>query len=140
MLFIYFYFLYFISNQKEYSLISQCDDYTKYATIPCITMTWQGVHPAMSPQVPCKSKGQHLFSLLVFISCSSGQEIVLDGVVIAQQLQVHCDEMWWGNRRCACVYGTHNREEPKKRAQPRFESPTPRREDQSDPAAPAFSL
>jgi hypothetical protein len=26
----------------------------------------------MSPQVSCKSKGQHLFSLLVFIACSSG--------------------------------------------------------------------
>ena len=26
----------------------------------------------MSPKVPCKSKGQHLFSLLVFIGCSSG--------------------------------------------------------------------
>jgi len=25
----------------------------KYATIPCITMTWYGIHPAMSPQVPC---------------------------------------------------------------------------------------
>jgi len=34
------------------------------------TMTWEG--PAMSPQVPCKSKGQHLFSLLVFTVCSSG--------------------------------------------------------------------
>ena len=25
------------------------------------------MHPAMSPQVPCMSKGQHRFSLLVFI-------------------------------------------------------------------------
>ena len=29
-------------------------------------------NPAMSPQVPCKSKGQYLFSLLVFIGCNSG--------------------------------------------------------------------
>ena len=36
-------------------------------------MTWQGIHPAMSPQVPpCKSKGQYRFSLLVFTGCSSG--------------------------------------------------------------------
>ena len=26
----------------------------------------------MSPQVPCKSKGQHRFSYLVFTGCSSG--------------------------------------------------------------------
>jgi hypothetical protein len=35
-------------------------------------MTWWGIHPAISPQVPCKSKCQHRFSLLVFIGCSSG--------------------------------------------------------------------
>ena len=35
-------------------------------------MTWLGVHPAMSPQVPCMSEGQQRFSLLVFILCSSG--------------------------------------------------------------------
>ena len=32
-----------------------------------ITMTWKGIHPAMSPQVPCKSEGQHLISLLVYV-------------------------------------------------------------------------
>ena len=37
----------------------------KYASIPRIAMTWYGIHPAMSPHVPCKSKGQHLFSLLL---------------------------------------------------------------------------
>jgi len=47
----------------------------------------------MSPQVPCEPKGQHLFSLLVFIDRSSGQEIVFDGGVIAQWLQVHSDEV-----------------------------------------------
>jgi hypothetical protein len=31
-----------------------------------------GVHPAMSPQVSCRSKGQHLFSLLSCAGCSSG--------------------------------------------------------------------
>ena len=35
-----------------------------------------------------KSKGQHLFCLLVFTGCSSGQEIVFDGGVIA-----HCAEV-----------------------------------------------
>jgi hypothetical protein len=35
-------------------------------------MTWYGIQPAMSPQVHCKSEGQHLFSLLVFTGCSSG--------------------------------------------------------------------
>jgi hypothetical protein len=33
---------------------------------------WWGVHPAMSPQVSCKSKGQHLFSFLLYAGCSSG--------------------------------------------------------------------
>jgi len=45
---------------------------TKYATIPCITMTWYGIRPEMSAQVPCKSKGQHPFSVLVFIGCGAG--------------------------------------------------------------------
>jgi len=36
------------------------------------TITWYGIHPAMLPQVYCKSKGQLLFSFLVFIGCSSG--------------------------------------------------------------------
>ena len=44
----------------------------KHFTIPCITTTWYGIHPAMSPQVLCKSRGQHLFNFLVFIGCSSG--------------------------------------------------------------------
>jgi hypothetical protein len=34
------------------------------------TVTWWGVHPAMSPQVSCKSKGQHLFSLLELYLCN----------------------------------------------------------------------
>jgi hypothetical protein len=38
----------------------------------CDTVAWWGVHPAMSPQVPCKSKGQHVFSLLLYAGCSSG--------------------------------------------------------------------
>ena len=29
-------------------------------------------YSAMSPHVHCRSKGQYLFSLLVFIGCSSG--------------------------------------------------------------------
>ena len=32
---------------------------------------------ATSPQVSCKSKGQHRFSLLVFRGCSSGSSIGL---------------------------------------------------------------
>jgi hypothetical protein len=44
----------------------------QYTTIPCIAMMRYGIHPAMSHQVPCKSKGQRLFSLLVFPGCSSG--------------------------------------------------------------------
>ena len=37
-------------------------------------MTWQVIKPAMLPQVPCKSKGQYLFSLLVFIGCSNDRQ------------------------------------------------------------------
>jgi hypothetical protein len=37
------------------------------------TMPWWSVHQVMmSPQVSCKSKGQHLFSLLLYAGCSSG--------------------------------------------------------------------
>jgi hypothetical protein len=36
------------------------------------TVTWWGVHPAVSFQVSWKSKGQHLFSLLLYSGCSSG--------------------------------------------------------------------
>ena len=35
-------------------------------------MTCWGIHPTMSPLGPCKSKGQHLFRLVVFMVCSSG--------------------------------------------------------------------
>ena len=66
-------FLNYIFQQLEIiQSISHCADHTKYAAIPCIATTWQGIHPATSHQVPCKSKGQHRFSLLVFIGCSSG--------------------------------------------------------------------
>jgi hypothetical protein len=41
------------------------------------TVAWWGEHPAMSPQVSCKSKGQHLFSLLLYAGCSSGSSIGL---------------------------------------------------------------
>ena len=43
-------------------------------TLHPTTMMWHGirVYPAMSPQLPCKSKGQQHFSLLVFTVCSSG--------------------------------------------------------------------
>jgi hypothetical protein len=37
-----------------------------------ITTSWKGIHPVMSPQVPCKSKGQHRFNFLLFTGCSSG--------------------------------------------------------------------
>jgi hypothetical protein len=40
-------------------------------------MTWYGIHPAMSPQLQCKSNGQHLFNLLELIGCSSGSNIGL---------------------------------------------------------------
>jgi hypothetical protein len=30
-------------------------------------MTRYGIHPAMSPQLHCKSNGQHIFNLLLFI-------------------------------------------------------------------------
>jgi hypothetical protein len=42
------------------------------------TVMWWGVHPAMSPQVSCKSKGQHLFSLLLYAGCSSGSNSGLE--------------------------------------------------------------
>ena len=67
----------FISNQKKIQSISKCDDYTKYSTIPCIAMMWQGIHPAMSPYVFCRSKGQQPFSLQMFIGCSTGSNIGL---------------------------------------------------------------
>ena len=62
----------------------------KHAKIPCITMTWWGVYPTMSPQVPCKSEGQHHFCLLVFICCSSVTTVVdWDG------LPSCCDVYWF---------------------------------------------
>jgi hypothetical protein len=45
-------------------------------------MTWQGINPVMSPQLPCKSNGQHLFNLLVFVGCSSGCNMGLQVVVM----------------------------------------------------------
>jgi hypothetical protein len=38
----------------------------------CDIVAWWGVHPAMSLQLSCKSKGQYLFSLLLYAGCSSG--------------------------------------------------------------------
>jgi hypothetical protein len=33
---------------------------------------WYAIDPAMSRDLPCKSNGQHVFNLLVFVGCSSG--------------------------------------------------------------------
>jgi len=59
-----------------------------------------GYSSAMSTQVPCKSKGQHRFNLLVFTGCSSGSNSGWDG------LPVCCDVYWsfhgWSNLRKGC--------------------------------------
>jgi hypothetical protein len=73
-------FLTIFSAIRKNAIHNYCSHYTQYATIPCIAMTQYGIHPAMSPQVPCKSKGQHLLSLLVFIGCSNGSNIGLGWV------------------------------------------------------------
>ena len=64
-----------------------------------------GIHPAVSPQVPCKSKGQHRFSLLVFTVCSSGCS---SGMGWAYSL-LWCllilswmTSLTWGMLKCVC--------------------------------------
>ena len=59
-----FYYIFYYQSERIHSL-SQSDDYTQHAASPRIAMTRYGVHPTMSPLVPCKSRGQHLCSLLV---------------------------------------------------------------------------
>jgi hypothetical protein len=63
----------------------------------------------MSFQVPCKSKGQHLFSLLLFTGCSSGCNSGLGWAsrllrclqVVVMALMVD----WDGIPGCCVVYG-----------------------------------
>ena len=71
-----------------------------YTTIPCIAMTWYCIHPAMSPQVPRKSKGQHRFSLLVFTCCRSGCDSGLGGLPVC--CDVYCFFHGWRHIREGC--------------------------------------
>ena len=87
--------------------------------MPCITMTWQGIHPAMSAQLPSKSKGQHRYSLLEFTVCSSGSNgglgwasiliiySFMDDVTYVRDVEVCMQSMICYIPGCIC-YGSEN--------------------------------
>jgi hypothetical protein len=58
----------------------------------------------MSPQLPCKSNGQHLFNLLVSVGCSSdfNGELGWAFQVVVMLINSCMDEVTQGLLKCLC--------------------------------------